>query len=81
MCTVPTFKSTQLSFETDLDISELVESAARMVVGVVGVGGVSLEGEEASIVGRLTGLLGTPSSSSLSGADRFRNLSYTTYTH
>ena len=51
-----------------------------MIAGVVGVGGVSLEGDEASIVGRLTGLLGTSSSSSsLSGADRFRTLSYTTY--
>ena len=46
-------------------------------MGVVEVGGVSLEGEVASIVGRFTGLLGTASSSSLSGwADRFRNLSY-----
>ena len=74
----------QLSFDTDLVISEQVESASAGIeslvlllefVGVDKVGGASVEGEEASIVGRLTGLFGGESSSSLTGADLLRTLS------
>ena len=61
----------QLSLERDLVISELVESPSASL-GIEEVGGASEEGEEASMVGRLTGLLGA-SSSSL-GADRLRTL-------
>lgn len=59
----------QLSLERDLIISELVESPS---VGLEEVGGASEEGEVASMVGRLIGLLGV-SSSSL-GADLLRTL-------
>lgn len=59
----------QLSLERDLIISELVESPS---VGLEEVGGASEEGEVASTVGRLIGLLGV-SSSSL-GADLLRTL-------
>ena len=61
----------QLSLERDRVISELVESPSASV-GLEKMGGASEEGEEASMVGRLTGLLGV-SSSSL-GADLLRNL-------
>ena len=61
----------QLSLERDLVISELVESPSASV-GLEKVGGASEEGEEASMVGRLIGLLGV-SSSSL-GADLLRAL-------
>ena len=61
----------QLSLERDLVISELVESPSASV-GIDEVGGASEEGEEASMVGRLIGLLGV-SSSSL-GADLLRTL-------
>ena len=61
----------QLSLERDLVISELVESPSASV-GLEKVGGASEEGEEASMVGRLIGLLGV-SSSSL-GADLLRTL-------
>ena len=61
----------QLSLERDLVISELVESPSASV-GIEEVGGASEEGEEASMVGRLIGLLGV-SSSSL-GADLLRTL-------
>ena len=60
----------QLSLERDRVISELVESPSASV-GLEKMGGASEEGEEASMVGRLTGLLGV-SSSSL-GADLLRN--------
>ena len=44
--------------------------------GTIKVGGASVEGEEASIVGRFTGLFEEDDSSSLTGADLFRTLSY-----
>lgn len=81
----------QLSFDRDLDTSSLVVESASLAItdlstwslrsfaellGDEKVGRASVKGEEASIVGLLTGLLKDESSSSLQGADRFRVLSY-----
>lgn len=79
--------SSQLSFEIDLVISELVESASaatdstscwfpELLGGTTEVGGASVEGEVASIVGRFIGFFEEDSSPSLTGADLLRTLSY-----